>query len=168
MSQEHYNEPPPLNGEVLRFNDGDTTIAVTTSGDVREWGVPVWRGRDQQWQWLTCSICRGEEARRRLAAALAERDRELAASQGLNAGLLQQIRQLQNGLSDVNRELAKAVNLVRAVEWGSEPVVALSECPWCLSYKRDGHKPDCKIARTLAACDARTASAQGGAKGGSE
>lgn len=138
---ERRDEPPPLDGAIGRWPDeGDRWMAIDAKGELFSW----WPGNAdvQVVGWIPYRRARDindmdTRAVRILAAALAERD----------------------------RELAEAVKVLRAVEWGSAPVVALSECPWCLSYKRDGHKPDCKLGRFLRA---RTASAQGGAKGGRE
>lgn len=50
------SEPPKLEGEIDRWLDGDTVVAAAADGRVCEWGVSVWRGTDQPWQWIELAV----------------------------------------------------------------------------------------------------------------
>lgn len=53
-------------------------------------------------------------------------------------------------LRRLGRELAEAKAVLRVVEWFGETPVSSAFCPCCGHMKRDGHAPDCRLAKVLA------------------
>ena len=43
----------------------------------------------------------------------------------------------------------RAVETLRDVEWGPEPIVDTSVCAWCLREKREGHARRCHVRTAL-------------------